>query len=81
MPSEKPVSAKASGVVICSPGSLPTTQSTAPPEALPRPNRFRGWQPANRVLNKVVRQTIWPVAGLTTASTAAKIRSTLSPIW
>ena len=80
MPSEKPVSAKANGVLICSPGSLPTTQSTAPPEALPRPNRFSGWQSANRSSNRVVRQTISPVAGSRTASTAAKIRSTLSPI-
>src|SRR5690606_40554328 len=45
------------------PGSKPVTQSIAPAEALPRPNRFNGWQPCTRPgLTTSMRQRITPSA-------------------
>ena len=56
--------------------AVPVMYLSAWGEALPTPKIFSGWQPTGLLmgvgagLDKDWRQTIWPVAGFTTASEA-----------
>jgi len=56
--------------------AVPVIYLSAAAEALPTPKMFSGWQPTGLLMgvgagfDRLWRQTIWPLAGFTTASDA-----------